>query len=142
MIDQARIRELIPHAGSMCLIDSVATWDEAQIECRASTHVDRDHPLRHQGRLGAVHLVEYAAQAAAIHGALLSARDTALEPGMLVALRDCEFLQDTVDQLPGPLTVNARRQLANSDGLIYQFEVSSGSQTVLARGRLSVMLAR
>ena len=141
MIDQARIRELIPHAGSMCLIESVTTWDDSHIECRASNHADLKHPLRHQGRLSAVHLVEYAAQAAAIHGALVSTHDKAQAPGMLVALRDCEMLRDTIEQLSAPLTVSARRQLANSEGLIYQFEVTTADRAMLARGRLSVMLA-
>jgi predicted hotdog family 3-hydroxylacyl-ACP dehydratase len=142
MIDHARISELIPHAGAMCLIESVTAWNASQIECRITNHVAVDHPLRHQGRLGAVHLVEYAAQAAAIHGALLNEKNDKQAPGMLVAMRDCELLLDTIDQLSVPLTVTARRQLANSDGLIYGFEVAAKDSALLARGRLSVMLAR
>jgi predicted hotdog family 3-hydroxylacyl-ACP dehydratase len=143
MIDHARIRELIPHAGSMCLIDSVTAWDESQIECRIVNHTAVDHPLRHLSRLSAVHLIEYAAQAAAIHGALSNeSNGKKADPGMLVAVRDCELLADTIDSLAKPLSVIARKKLANGDGLIYEFTVSASDSTSLAKGRLSVMLAR
>jgi predicted hotdog family 3-hydroxylacyl-ACP dehydratase len=142
MIDHTRIRELIPHAGSMCIIASVIAWDAAQIECLVTNHADANNPLRHLGRLSAVHLIEYAAQAAAIHGALLSDSSGRQAPGMLAAVRECELQHDTIDQLSEPLTVIARRQLANRDGLIYEFEALSNDRARLAHGRLSVMLAR
>jgi len=143
MIDHARIRELIPHAGSMCLIESVTAWDESQIECLVVNHTATDHPLRHLNRLSAVHLIEYAAQAAAIHGALSNeSNGKKAEPGMLVAVRDCELLQETIDKLTNPLCVTARKKLANNDGLIYEFVIAASDQTPLAKGRLSVMLAR
>ena len=67
------VDELIPHAGSMCLLDTVERWDQDEIVCRASSHDDPDNPLSEDGRLAAVALVEYGAQAAAVHAALAGA---------------------------------------------------------------------
>ncbi|PYK43074.1 MAG: 3-hydroxylacyl-ACP dehydratase, partial [Verrucomicrobia bacterium] len=39
-IEKAEIRTLIPHAGSMCLLDSVLDWDDESIVCITNTHRD------------------------------------------------------------------------------------------------------
>jgi predicted hotdog family 3-hydroxylacyl-ACP dehydratase len=45
------IKSLIPHAGSMCLLDGVAMFDDARIVCHASSHRDPANPLRHNNQL-------------------------------------------------------------------------------------------
>ena len=72
MLERSEIAALIPHSGSMCLVDRVLSWGDDMIRCSSDSHHRSDHPLRRNGRLGAVHLVEYAVQAMAIHGALLA----------------------------------------------------------------------
>src|SRR5213075_1172850 len=67
------IARRIPHQGSMCLLDRVLEWDAEHIRCEATGHSQPDHPLRAHGRLGAACGVEYAAQAMAVHGALVAA---------------------------------------------------------------------
>jgi len=67
-----RIRELIPHAGKMCLLELVVDYDAESIRCETRTHLAADNPLRHQGRLSCISGIEYAAQAMAVHGALKS----------------------------------------------------------------------
>ena len=64
------IATLIPHSGSMCLLDGVLSWDENTILCRTASHRLPDNPLRSNGRLAGVCGVEYAAQAMALHGGL------------------------------------------------------------------------
>ena len=71
-LDRAWIASHIPHQGSMCLLDYVEAWDRERIRCRASSHRAADNPLRAYGRLGAACGIEYAAQAMAVHGALLA----------------------------------------------------------------------
>src|SRR5437764_15338661 len=66
-INKAEIRTLIPHAGSMCLLDNVLDWNNESIVCVTNTHRDEANPLRRNGRLSALHAFEYGAQAAAIH---------------------------------------------------------------------------
>ncbi|MDD3577131.1 MAG: 3-hydroxylacyl-ACP dehydratase, partial [Halothiobacillus sp.] len=82
-LDHQEIAARIPHQGSMCLLDRVIDWDEQKIECSAISHQAMDNPLRRNNRLGAAIGIEYAAQAMAVHGALLAARETAPKKGMI-----------------------------------------------------------
>ena len=50
----AALNGLVPHQGAMCLLESVLRWDAEGIVCRAVSHLDPAHPLRAEGRLGAV----------------------------------------------------------------------------------------
>ncbi len=144
VIGRDEILARVPHAGRMCLIDEVTAWDEGNIVCLASNHRRAEHPLRRFGRLSALHLIEYAAQATAIHGSLI-ARDQRAPPGMLAAARDFHTALATLDDLGTPLHIHARPQLLRADGTIYAFEISTfdaaGAPVPVARGRVSVMLA-
>src|ERR1700747_1616723 len=72
-LDRQWIEQHIPHKGRMCLLDEVLAWDARRIRCRSATHRATDNPLRSHGRLGAACGIEYAAQAMAVHGALVAA---------------------------------------------------------------------
>jgi len=74
------IERHIPHAGRMCLLDEVLAWDANRIVCRSSTHRHVDNPLRVNGTLGAACGIEYAAQAMAVHGALIAMGDAGAPP--------------------------------------------------------------
>lgn len=76
VIGASRIRELIPHAGAMCLLERVIEYDDASICCEARSHLDVDNPLRHNGRLSTLCGIEYAGQAMALHGALRAGAST------------------------------------------------------------------
>lgn len=133
------IARLIPHQGSMCLLDSVTRWDDVTIECRSATHRAADNPLRANGQLAAVHLVEYGAQAMAIHGGLLArAQGGVAAPGLLVAVRDVKLGVSRIDDLAADLTVLAKRLVANAGGWLYSFEIDAGDQR-LASGRVGVI---
>ena len=69
-LDHASIEALIPHRGPMCLLERMQSCDDTSIECVATNHRDPAHPLRTSSGLLASAAVEYAAQAAALHGAL------------------------------------------------------------------------
>jgi len=58
--------------GGMCLLDEVIDWSAARVSCRSGTHREPDNPLRAFGRLGIACGIEYAAQAMAVHGALVA----------------------------------------------------------------------
>jgi predicted hotdog family 3-hydroxylacyl-ACP dehydratase len=140
MLDKAALTALVPHAGSMCLLDCVEEWTAEWIRCTSATHSDPANPLRKNAVLSALHLVEYAAQAMAAHGALLAQGGP--QPGMLAVLRDVRLHVDRIDDLSGRLVVTATRRLARTDGLIYDFNVElHGSPTrPLSEGRISVVL--
>ncbi|MFT4197989.1 MAG: phosphotransferase [Pseudoxanthomonas sp.] len=134
------IAALIPHQGAMCLWEQVLEWGEARIVLRSGGHRDPAHPLRRHGRLRAVHLCEYGAQAMAVHGGLLGARaGRPVRPGMLVALRDVRLHVDFLDDLPGELQGEAERLADTADGQHYAFRILHAG-ALLGEGRATVML--
>lgn len=130
------IAGLVPHAGSMCLLESVEHWDETRVRCSTRSHLDPANPLRGARGLLALHLAEYGAQATAVHGALRSGRQA--PPGVLTSLKDVSFTTDRIDDVAAPLQVEARVQFASAAGSLYEFSVSAGGR-LLASGRVSVM---
>lgn len=145
-LDRAAIAQRIPHHGRMCLLDSVSVWDAQHIVCQASNHQAGDHPLRSHGRLGAACGIEYAAQAMAVHGALVAqanASDNAHPPaprsGYLASVRSVVLSVDRLDTAPGPLTISAERLGGDEQTVLYGFEVHAGAQS-LVTGRAVVVL--
>lgn len=138
-LDKAALCALIPHAGDMCLLDAVLGWDDENIRCRSASHGLPDHPLRRaDGTLGASHLLEYAAQAAAVHGGLLAAAENAVPtPGYLVATRRLQLHAQRIDDLPGDLDIAAHRLFAGPGGWVYEFEVAQ-ADTQLAAGQFTI----
>jgi predicted hotdog family 3-hydroxylacyl-ACP dehydratase len=139
-INKAEIRTLIPHSGSMCLLDSVAEWDDRSIICTSNTHRDPANPLRRDGRLSAVHAFEYAAQAAAVHGGLRARSVGATAPpGYLAALRDARLHVTRLDDVASPLRICACRLFGEAANTVYESRVSAGD-VLLAEGRITIML--
>jgi len=139
-INKAEIRTLIPHSGSMCLLDSVTEWDDRSIVCISNTHRDPANPLRRDGQLSAVHAFEYGAQAAAIHGGLRARAvgATAL-PGYLAALRDARLHVMRLDDVASPLQIRAHRLFGEAANTVYECQVSAGD-VILAEGRITIIL--
>jgi len=131
---------LIPHAGTMCLLDAVEAWDDTSIHATSASHRRADNPLRDAHGLHAIHLAEYGAQATAVHGALLArARgDETVRPGMLVSLRDVQLAEEYIDQLDGHLDIRATCLHADQGGAQYLFGVEHRGR-LLASGRATVL---
>ena len=133
----------IPHAGSMCLIDRLTGWNDDAIQCSTQTHLDPANPLRRDGHLSAVHLIEYAGQAAAIHGALVrcgSGKGVGTR-ALLAAVSSLELEAPFLDLLEGPLDISAIRELSSSGNAIYRFSAVAQGRAI-GRGRLVVMSLR
>ena len=140
MIDREEILSLIPHQGAMCLWDRVLDWDADSIRLAAGNHRDPAHPLRGRGRLHAVHLCEYGAQAMAVHGGLLAREAGGMAPpGMLVALRGVELRVGRIDDLAGDLEGHAQVLARSEASQQYAFRISHQGM-LLAEGRAAVML--
>ncbi|AVQ08694.1 TPA: phosphotransferase [Xanthomonas vasicola pv. zeae] len=141
------IATLIPHQGSMCLWEEVIEWDEQRIVLRSHAHRSDAHPLRSNGRLRALHLCEYGAQAMAVHGGLLGrasgkpvrASGKPVRTGMLVALRGVELHVRYLETLPGAIDCEAQLLMQGEDSQQYSFRLTHGEQ-LLAEGRAAVML--
>jgi predicted hotdog family 3-hydroxylacyl-ACP dehydratase len=138
MLTRSQIQSRIPHGGTMCLLDSVQRWDATTITCQAAA-TTAAHPLAHTaGTQGvpAVAAVEYAAQAAAVHGSLLDDTDSPRD-GLLAKLSDVELCAAGLDEAGGPLTIRAELLSRVAAGCMYSFEVSD-QRGCVARGRLLV----
>ena len=124
----------------MCLLDHVVVWDHEHIECRASSHRDADNPLRAQGRLGMACGIEYAAQAMAVHGALLAPPDDACaRVGFLVSVRGANLYAARLDDIAGDLQIEASCISQSENNILYQFSVSAAGRLLLD-GRAAVVL--
>ena len=133
------IADLIPHQDAMCLLERVLAWDAQHLIARTATHRDPAHPLLGTTGLRAIHLSEYGAQAAALHGGLHAhARGETAPPGLLVALRDVRLRRVFIHDLPGEIEIEVQLLLAGAGGRQYSFEARHAGE-VLAAGRLAVM---
>lgn len=139
MLDRVAIAARIPHQGSMCLLDAVLAWDSGQIHCRASSHRQPDNPLRAAARLGAACGIEYAAQAMAVHGALLAPAGAPPRPGYLASVRSVQLAVDRLDDLPQDLDIVAERLSGDENNILYHFRVEHAGNLLLS-GRAAVML--
>jgi predicted hotdog family 3-hydroxylacyl-ACP dehydratase len=139
MIERLEIAELIPHAGSMCLLDRVISWDETAIQCGTMRHLDHENPLRRNGRLGGLCGVEFAAQAMAVHGRL--AGDTRSRPrtGFLVSIRDVICRCSRLDLVDGELVAAAERMMGEDERVTYRFNLRCRAVELMA-GRATVVL--
>lgn len=133
------IARLVPHQGRMCLWQRVVDFDDRRIRVQAFDHGDAAHPLRHRGRLHAVHLAEYGAQAMAVHGGLRGqASGAAPRPGLLVALRGVVLHRDRIDDLDGALDGEAEVLVESDTGWQYAFVIRHAGE-VIAEGRAAVI---
>ena len=139
-LDHAGIAALIPHSGAMCLLERLEAWDRERIVCSATSHRDPANPLRTASGLLAPCAIEYAAQAMALHGALIGqAAGTPARPGYLASARGVRLHAPRLDNLPGPLRVEATRSAGDAKQILYAFQVSHDGTTV-AEGRATVVL--
>ena len=110
------IAELIPHAGSMCLLDRVVEHSPAETTCAVDPAAS-DLLARADGSVPAWIGVEYMAQCVAVHGGLAArSRGESPKPGILLGSRRLRF--DARDFVPGDeLLVRARHE-AGETGLV------------------------
>jgi predicted hotdog family 3-hydroxylacyl-ACP dehydratase len=136
-LNRAWIEAHIPHQGAMCLLDEVIEHDAGHVRCRSTTHRATDNPLRSDGQLGIACGIEYAAQAMAVHGALLHAERP--EAGFLASVRDVHFAASRLDDIDADLICTATHVAGDASSAMYEFSVSAG-QRILISGRASVVL--
>ena len=138
-LDKTEIAARIPHQGRMCLLDRVESWDDGRIVCRAVSHRDTDHPLRAADRLGAANGIEYAAQAMAVHGALLATNNARPPAGYLTSVRSVRLYIDRLDTTDDELHIVAERLSGDAVSVLYAFSVSAAGRCLLD-GRATAVL--
>ncbi len=141
IFDRQQISSMIPHAGTMCLLDAVLAWDSVSIRCLSCCHQRANNPLRQaDGTLGVISGVEIAAQAMAVHGWLATSSGPPAMHGYLASVRDVHLRIGRLDGIKGELIVEAERLMGDTKGAIYRFllkgnglEFLDGRATVLFR---------
>jgi len=140
-LDADAIYRRIPHAGAMRLLDEVVFWDGKAIVCLATSHMDRDNPLRERGALSNVHALEYAAQAVAVHASLING-GVPLQRVYIATFRQIDMKVDLLDRMTqGPLEIRAQVHAANAGTANYTFTVSCAG-AALACGAVTVVMPR
>lgn len=141
MIERGELCTLLPHAGDMCLLDSVEYWSQTSIRCISNSHLLSQNPLSTNNQLVALHAIEYGAQTMGVHGGLL-AREQGTQPaqGFIAALRDINLYVDYLHDKPDPMHIQAEALLQNVNAMIYSFQINSGDVPI-ADGRITVVLA-
>jgi predicted hotdog family 3-hydroxylacyl-ACP dehydratase len=138
-LGRSEVAGLIPHAAAMCLLDAVRSWDDTTIVCTASSHRAADNPLAVDGVVDAVCGIEYAAQAMAVHGALIAAAGRRPSAGFLASVREVTCHTARLDALPGDLEITATRLAGNQTTAVYAFRLGGGAEPILT-GRAAVVL--
>lgn len=140
-LDKAALCALIPHAGAMCLLHEVSEWDAERIACTAIGHNDPDHPLRHSGMLPAHCAIEYAAQAMAVHGALMADANARPRIGFIGSVRDVKLFAERLDDIAEALEIEAVKQLADANHSLYELRVCAAGRELMT-GRAAVFLQK
>ncbi|MDR3416519.1 MAG: hypothetical protein P4L83_10065 [Nevskia sp.] len=148
-IDAKQLTMLTPHQGHMMLLDRVEQWDNKKIVCSAVSHLHADNPLAVNGRMSYVHVIEYGAQAAAIHLALVSikanepmlgyARLGPVSSAYLAVTRNFNFEEGYLDEHPDSRLV-LTSEVVLIGPRIYQYHVDGtiDGKTV-AEGTISLV---
>lgn len=140
ILNKAALCRLIPHHGTMCLLETVEQWDDTGILCTATSHRHATNPLRRHNQLEAICGLEYAAQAMAVHVGLLEQRkERRLTVGYLGAVKNLMLRTARLDDVKENLTLQATRLVGETGCFIYTFRVSA-ERRVLLEGRASIFL--
>lgn len=134
------ICELVPHQHAMCFWQQILRLDENEILCQTQHHLMPSHPLKHNEHLSVTALIEYGAQAVAVHGgacAWFHAATTTTRPGYLAAVRGVTFYDFDV-RTP---YLQGLAQLISADESCknYQFKLFDAQQQLICDGRVMVV---
>lgn len=139
-LDHAGIAARVPHAGAMCLLERLVAWEADRVHCIATGHGAADHPLRSASGLLVTAGIEYAAQAMALHGALVAPPEGSPTPGFLASVRGVTTQVLRLDDIEGPLHVHAERLAGDARQILYAFHLCDETGRELLAGRATVVL--
>lgn len=134
-MERGAIAQRIPHGESMCMLDSLLAWDERTICCGSISHRRPDNPLCEDVSLGSICLVEFCAQAAALHSALLQEGEKGAGLAYLGAVKQLQLVQAAVEPAVEQLQLDARCEVTNPGGAIYYIR-ALGDGLLLLEGRI------
>ncbi len=134
------IETLIPHSDGMCLLEKIVAYTPEYICCQTQTHLEVNNPLKREGALSNMHLIEYGAQAVAVHGGLIERLSTSKwEPrlGYIALLKSIKW--GYFDPITPFLEVKADLITANEMSKLYEFYIVDAVQQNVCSGRVMVV---
>lgn len=140
-LSKAEFAHLLPHAGGMSLLDWVLAFDADGLHAVSRSHRAADNPLRREGRLSAACGIEYAAQAMAVHGALLADAEAAPRLGLLALAREVAWTVPRLDDIAADLEIRVRKLVAQPDSVMYEFSLSAAGRALVS-GRAAVFFPK
>ena len=138
ILNHNEIMSRLPHSGSMSLLHEVIQADDHSLTALANSHLDIDNPLRLEDKIATVNGIEYAAQAMAVHGSLLS---DAPQAGYIASVRNIEIKVPQLPETQAPLMIKVEQLMSNENGFTYQFHISC-EQQLLISGKITVFLTQ
>ena len=135
-LNHKEIEQRLPHAGTMSLLHEVIDADKNSLTARAKSHLETNNPLRLNGKIASINGIEYAAQAMAIHGSLLSDISPA---GYIAAVRNIDINVPFFPETDAPLIIAVQRLMSDKNGFSYQFHIDC-EQITLISGKITVFL--
>ncbi len=142
-VDRARILQLIPHQGGMCLWDEVAAWDAA-VDPPARGQPPRPVTSAAQRRpaaRGAPVRIRRAGDGGARRPACVATPAALRDPACWSRCAASQLHVARIDDLPGELECEADVLVEGEGSQQYAFRITHAG-TLLAEGRAAVMLAR
>ncbi len=137
--NREKIATLIPHGNAMSVLDRIIHWDESTLLAETKAHQRKDNPL-YDDSISTVLLVEYAAQAAAVHGRLNEAGLEPDRPAYVGAFKNIKIHVAKLSDVIGVLTIRVVCVLSETGGAIYEMHIRS-QKGMIIEGRL-VLVAR
>jgi predicted hotdog family 3-hydroxylacyl-ACP dehydratase len=139
LLTKSDIEAIIPHAGGMCLLEQVLSYSAEEIVCRTRSHLDANNPLKNDGKLSKMHLIEYGAQAVAVHGGLLEQSLEAGAPrlGYIATVKSVEW--GVFEPLTDFLEVTATVVIANEMSKLYEFCATDAELKKVCTARVMVI---
>jgi predicted hotdog family 3-hydroxylacyl-ACP dehydratase len=144
-LNKIEIALRVPHKDAMCLLDTVESWSSDDIFANAIID-SKTNPLMIEGQLDSTAAIEYAAQAMAVHGALLSEvaaakGDSQRKPsmGFLASVRSVVCHKPWLHESTNPIAISATRTAGTVSPVSYDFSVSAREE-VYVTGKATVVL--
>ena len=139
-IDQQAIGKILPHAGSMILLEQITSASADTLYASTQSHLDKSNPLLLNKQLNSINGIEYAAQAMAIHAHLI-ADTTQKQPqsGYLATVRNTTIDHPYLSQSKSELIIKVIRIMADQKGFSYNFQIYDNEQSYIS-GRITIIL--
>ena len=139
-LNRVAIDNLIPRAGDMVLLDHIVSYQADGLHARSVSHLRASNPLRHGQKLPISAGIEFAAQAAAVHGTLTAQMGNADRPGFLALIKETRWHVDRLDNIASELDIRVTQLSVQPASVMYSFQVSAEENNLMT-GRLAVFFA-